>query len=895
MKSNHRQAKHPGAVAILLTMLTAIVMFAGVLVPARAQTNNINFPAPTTFNVNYCNPYPCYDSTIAVATGDFNGDGKLDVVNLGTSSYLDVMLGNGDGTFQAPIATDLGNCNSNCSYYAIAVGDFKGDGVLDVATWGGNINPGNPQLEIFQGNGTGSLALSETYQAPNGGNTNPGPNSIVAEDVNGDGKIDLVAMTPYNGVFVFLGNGDGTFQAPTAYTTLCTDSIGPCQSLAVGDLNGDGKPDLAFQSNDTTGGGISVLLNTGNGTFGTPTYYPVAISGVFADGGIAIGDVNGDKKPDVVVGSSGGATAIVYLNQGSGTFKVNGTVGSVPLYVTDNIVLADINNDKKLDIVVPDSFGDVYTFYGTGKGTFTTGPMYPLQAQGADFLVAVGDFNGDGTLDLLDTDGLNTDTVSLGRGDGTFQTAQLYALTSLNANNVATADFNGDGFPDIAQAIVGDSSKIGINLGSSHGALGKMSLITPGSCANNYAEWVAAGDVNGDGKADLIVTLQDATFAGCQNQTVAVLLGLGNGKFKKAVYFPTGASAQEQQIYLVDVNGDGKLDIVTANSDGTLSVLLNKGNGTYTTEPLIPAAANLFYQEWLTFADFNGDGKMDIALTPRTAYADVWVLPGNGNGTFGTPIETPTPYYMGATVAADFNKDGKMDLLATVTGVQSCELATQFLEGNGNGTFAPGSVNCLSTATGYDVGTNDAPIVADLNGDGNLDVVVPYAASVRPPIGPAVLQGNGKGTFTPVGTYYTGTGVVSAVVADFNGDGMPDIAALSAGNGAFVSIMFNATQPISISPLNVNFGSVTVGSKKPETVILTNNQKTSLAITSYTLGGTDPGDFTEKSTCGTSRKAGWDCTITVTFTPTVTGARSATLSIKDALGTQTVQLSGTGK
>ncbi len=93
----------------------------------------------------------------------------------------------------------------------------------------------------------------------------------------------------------------------------------------------------------------------------------------------------------------------------------------------------------------------------------------------------------------------------------------------------------------------------------------------------------------------------------------------------------------------------------------------------------------------------------------------------------------------------------------------------------------------------------------------------------------------------------------------------------------------------------MNYGSVTVGAKKAETVILTNDQKTSLAITSITLGGTDPGDFSEKSNCGTSRKAGWDCTITVTFTPTVTGARTATLNIKDAVGTQTVQLTGTGK
>jgi hypothetical protein len=100
---------------------------------------------------------------------------------------------------------------------------------------------------------------------------------------------------------------------------------------------------------------------------------------------------------------------------------------------------------------------------------------------------------------------------------------------------------------------------------------------------------------------------------------------------------------------------------------------------------------------------------------------------------------------------------------------------------------------------------------------------------------------------------------------------------------------------VSISPLTVNYGSVAVAASKAQTMILTNDQSKALAITSITLGGTDPGDFTEKSNCGTSRKAKADCTITVTFTPTVTGTRSATLSILDAVGTQTVQLNGTGK
>jgi len=892
MNSIRQQVARTSMAAVALTMLAVFFALVAGLVPAQAQT--IAFPAPTTFLSG-----PVLDttsSTVAVATGDFNGDGKLDVVNLDSGSRLNVMLGNGDGTFQTPITLDISA--GNFFPEAIAVGDFNGDHLLDVAVWATYNNPIGTQVNIYLGNGTGSLTFSATYAAPNSGTFNPGPNSFVAADVNADGKLDLVALTPYNGVFIYLGKGDGTFQAPVAYATGCTTGTGACNALAVGDLNGDGKPDLALEAGETTGGGISILLNNGTGAFGTATYYPVGIGGVFAGGGIAIGDVNGDKKPDVVVGSSS-ATAIVYLNQGAGTFAVKGTVGSVPLNGTNNVVLADINNDKKLDIIVPNGFGDVVTFYGTGKGTFTAGPAYPLQACNdcSNFLVAVGDFNGDGTLDLLDTNGFNTSTVSLGRGDGTLQTSQLYDYTTVNqADNIVTADFNGDGFPDVAQSVNGTNvnGKIGINLGSSHGVLGATSYVTASKCAANYVVWLATGDVNGDGKADLVATLNGNSGGGCQNNTVAVLEGLGTGKFKPAAYYPTGSTAQEGIVYLVDANGDGKLDIVTENNDGTISVLVNKGNGTYNAGTLITSIAAINpFPNYLTFADFNGDGKMDIALATKGNVSAVYVLPGNGNGTFGAPVQTVTPYYPVTLASADFNKDGKADLLVTTTlnGCTNSESGYAFLKGNGDATFAPGPINCLPYSG------QQIPVVADLNGDGKLDVVIPYATGNGEPAGPAVLQGNGDGTFTSSQAFYTGRGAFSAAVADFNGDGMPDVALVNVGTfiPSFVSVMFNATQPVSISPLNVNYGAVTVGAKKSQTVILTNNQKTSLTINSVTVGGTDAGDFTAKSACGSSRKAGWDCTITVTFKPTATGARTATLNVKDAVGTQVVQLSGTGK
>ena len=240
MNSHHRQGRRPSLIATIFTVLATVVISTGVVVPAQSQTS-ITFPAPTTFaSTGHCCP-----STVAVATGDFNGDGKLDVVNIDSGSDINVMLGNGDGTFQTPISLTI--ATANISFDAIAVGDFNGDHLLDVAVWAINANTGNTEVHIYLGNGAGSFTAGGTYSAPSSNIFNPGPNSIVAVDVNGDGKLDLVALTPYNGVFVFLGNGDGTFQAPVANTTGCTAGTGSCSALAVGDLNGDGKPDLALE------------------------------------------------------------------------------------------------------------------------------------------------------------------------------------------------------------------------------------------------------------------------------------------------------------------------------------------------------------------------------------------------------------------------------------------------------------------------------------------------------------------------------------------------------------------------------------------------------------------------------------------------------------------------
>ena len=308
----------------------------------------------------------------ALAAGDFNHDGKTDIVTANASdSTVSVLLGKGDGTFQTAVGYPLDRMPR-----AIAIGDFNEDGAQDIviAGFGG--------ISVLLGNGDGTFQAAVDYNTPGD------PVGVTAGDFNLDGKPDVAVVTQNDSsIYVLLGNGDGTFASPVPYSL-----GGKGTSVAIGDVNGDGKPDLVATVADNVRNQVAVLRGAGDGTFQAPLYYAAGT----APHSLVLADLNGDGLVDAAV-IDGNASVGILLGTASGDFSAPSTfTASNPAA----LAVSDLNADGKPDLVwAGGSLNTVNVAFGKGDGTFQTAT--PFQAGTNPVALAVTEVNGDGKPDVV--------------------------------------------------------------------------------------------------------------------------------------------------------------------------------------------------------------------------------------------------------------------------------------------------------------------------------------------------------------------------------------------------------------------------------------------------------------------------------------------------------------
>ena len=536
------------------------------------------------------------------------------------------------------------------------------------------------------------------------------PMQLTEADFDNDGKLDL-AVSNYsdNTVSILLGNGDGTFQPQKTFSTLSAPF-----GIAVGDLNGDGIPDLVV-GNDSNGGGLNIFLGDGSGGF---------------TAGTSLSGQNCPREP----------------------------------------VLADLNGDGKLDIVAGSACGsDIEVYLGNGNGTFV-GPI-PVTVSSASFGMVVADFNGDGILDLAAADyANNTIDIYLGVGGGTFGvTTQLSGTTDVI--RLATGDFNHDGNVDLLAA----SASSGI--------------------------YILYG--NGDG-----------TF-----QAPISLAGTGG-----AGYFAEAAA---------DLNGDGNLDIVATDYNGATKIWFSAGDGSYQSPQLV-GNSGIGYA--LALGNFAAGGGLDIAATSNSTNQVKLFLP--------TIVISPSSENFGSVAVGSFAQQ-----LFTIANDASTTVTIRGI-----------------SLTGANPG--------DFSENNTCSSPLPTAGTCTVTV-----------TFAPTAV---GQRAATLTVTD-DAPGSPQSASLT-GTGFSVPIA-------TLSPAALAFGNQTIGViSSPQPVTLSNTGNGPLNIASVGIAGANAGDFGQMNNCPSTLNAGSQCTVSVTFKPSLIGAESASLQFSDnsANSPQQVALGGTG-
>lgn len=761
-----------------------------------------------------------------------------------------------------------------------ALGDTNGDGRPDLIL----VSPTSNVVSVAR-------AFGSAFDGPASYTVGRAPLAVAFADLNGDGIGDIVtANSGSNSVSVLLGTTGGSFDSATSY------GVGSSPfSIEIADVNGDGKLDLVTANNAS--GNISIVPGSGDGTFGSASNYPTA-SGPSAT---TSADFDSDGKLDIAVTNYNAGTVSLLRGLGSGNFAspINYAVGTEPT----SLVASDLNRDGRLDLAVANyGSNNVSVLLQNTNGTFAAAANQSLGNGAGPSSVTVTDVDHDGISDLVVAD-TDSDTLSilLGSPDGTYSLT-LSPPVADSPMQVIPSDLNRDGRTDLIVAGMGYTGimydnaicKVGC------GVLTSASAIAAGSAPSS----VAAADFNRDGRIDVAV-------ANRVSNNVTISLGNGNRTFQSPMAYGVGSAPAS--LVTGDFNRDGALDVAVANEDAAnVSVLLSDHVGGFQSAINTSCGAN---PTALTTADINRDGALDLAVA-SSASNSVSILFGNADGTFQSTATYAVGASPSAIVAADFNRDGRTDV--AVANAASNDVS--ILLANADATFLRGSTlsvgntpdamaaadfnrdgkvdlvvantasNDLSvllgmsgglfrSATTYAAGSSPSGIaIADFTNDSNLDLMVAQRGSNSI----ALLRGNGNGTFGSASVFPAGVAPVSVATGDFDGDGQPDVAVANSGDGS-VSPLFDSCPAPDLTVAVTHSGSFAQGGSNGTFTITVRNDGMGATFGTVSLTDTLPTGLRSISMSGN----GWSCAST-------TCSRSDVLSAGSSYPTITLTVSIAG-
>jgi hypothetical protein len=711
---------------------------------------------------------------VALAAGDFNGDGRPDLAVANADSQdVTILLGYGNGGFQEEEQIPVGAVPT-----ALAVGDFNGDGRPDLAV--ALSSPG--EVLVLLGTGAGHFRPGGVYPV------GTAPVALVAGDFFHDGKVDLaVADAGSNDVAVLHGHGDGTFDAALFYPV----GAAP-QALVAADLTGNGLLDLATADEDSND--VTVLLSRPGGTFRSAGRF-AAGSGPTA---LAAGDFGGTSTPGLAVLNKLSGDLSFLVGRGDGTFTLGSTlsIGADPV----GVVAADFNGDGHPDLALAgQDLASFYEEFGLGNGTFF--------AQGQVFAPVVATPLLGSVTGVADVTVLRRDGRILVRTVDPHQPGLLDAPQLVNPPTDPSDPTSGFPARDLALITLGgqpelaalDARDNGISFYAFDPTSRTFTRTAGPQVPGALPVSLAVGDLNGDGRDDLVV-------AALGSDQVFVYLQTATGTFGPTPSYTLTTGSAPSAVTLTDLTGDGRLDIVVANQfSADVSVFLNDPTAPFATAQRFRAGTGPFgLGSFITGAPattvhardnpvavvagaFDGSGQQDLLVLDRYN-ANAVLLPGAGPGGFDNPqppLSLPAPgtrFSEPVTlVAAPFDSSGNLDLAVLDESTQQVLL----FAGDGTGHFTPlPAVGAGSAPTGLSV--------ADINGDGHLDLLV---GDVSGDV--LVLEGNGDGTFRPplpfsgdqaaLDVRDVGTGQPEALVANQHADQVT-VQVRSADGASFIPV-----------------------------------------------------------------------------------------------------------